>query len=141
MFYEKAGENTEDEFKRKVRMNRVLLQHILPSFKILNVFKYRWFTYFYLGHRTFRYLLWIAHLLLYLSNLLLTFNSWLYLLIFIPHSLFWFIALLKQFSNMNSRITTIIHYYATTIIAQWKGILNTITGQTKPFWEKVESTR
>ena len=37
--YEKAGENIQDEFKRKVRMNRIILNAILPSIKILNVFK------------------------------------------------------------------------------------------------------
>src|SRR5699024_6103163 len=62
--YEKAGENIEDEFKRKVRMNRGILTSILPDFRILNIFKYRWYSYFYFGHRTCRYLLWLSHLLI-----------------------------------------------------------------------------
>lgn len=139
--YEKAGESIEDEFNRKVRMNRVLLQHILPSIKIMNVFKYKWFTYFYLGHRTFRYLLWISHLLLLITNFFLAFSSHFYLILFIFHLLFWGMAVLKQFWNINNKFSTIIHYYAITIMAQWKGILNIIKGQTKPFWEKAESTR
>lgn len=40
--YEKAGENDKDEYKRKVRMNRNLFHNILPSTKILNIFKYKW---------------------------------------------------------------------------------------------------
>jgi len=138
---EKAGESTDDEFKRKVRMNRVLLDHILPSSKILNIFKYKWFTYFYLGHRTFRYLLWIAHLLLFITNLLLAFHSFFYLIILTIHSLFWLIALVRQFVNIDNKMSTLIHYYASTIMAQWRGVINIITGQAKPFWEKVESTR
>lgn len=66
--YEKAGEVIEDEFGRKVRSNRVLLAQILPDIRILNIFKYKWFTYFYLGHRTCRYLLWIAHFVLFATN-------------------------------------------------------------------------
>ena len=50
--YEKAGEVIEDEFGRKVRMNRIILKNILPDIRILNVFKYGWFSYFYFGHRT-----------------------------------------------------------------------------------------
>lgn len=139
--YEKAGESIEDEFKRKVRMNRVILDHILPSIKILNVFKYRWFTYFYLGHRTSRYLLWISHLILYLSNLYLAFSSRTYLIVFLAQTLFWLIALVKKIFNTNDRVSTLINYYATTVVAQWYGVINIIMGRTKPFWEKAESTR
>src|SRR5699024_6838744 len=39
--FEKAGENMEDEFKRKVRMNRGILQSILPDIRLLNIFKYK----------------------------------------------------------------------------------------------------
>jgi len=139
--YEKAGESTEDEFKRKVRMNRVILNHIMPSLRILNIFKYKWFTYFYLGHRTSRYLLWISHLILLVSNFQLAFISKVYFGILILHTTFWGIAILKQLINTNDKASTIIHYYATTIMAQWKGVINIITGQAKPFWEKAESTR
>lgn len=46
--YEKAGEVVDDEFGRKVRMNRLILKHILPDVRILNVFKYKWFSFFIL---------------------------------------------------------------------------------------------
>ena len=77
--YEKAGEVNEDEFKRKVRMNRILLKGILPDIRVLNVFSYHWFSFFYLGHRTCRYLLWIMHLLALLLNIPLAIvgtNAW-----------------------------------------------------------------
>ena len=80
--YEKAGEVVEDEFKRKVRMNRGILSNILPDIRILNVFKYGWYSYFYFGHRTCRYLLWISHLILFASNILLLSTSWFYRLTF-----------------------------------------------------------
>src|SRR5699024_7054713 len=70
--FEKAGENNEDEFNRKVRMNRRILYRLFNSLQILNVFKYKWFTYFYFGHRTARYLLWLSHLVLLLSNIILS---------------------------------------------------------------------
>lgn len=139
--YEKAGENLEDEFKRKVRMNRVLLRHILPSVKILNVFKFKWFTYFYLGHRTSRYLLWLSHTVIFIMNAILAMDTNFYTLVFIPHVMFWIIAFMKQEGLLNNKFSKFIHYYAATIIAQWKGVLNTILGQSKPFWEKAESTR
>ncbi len=139
--YEKAGEVIEDEFKRKVRMNRVILKHILPDIRLLNIFKYKWFSYFYFGHRTCRYLLWIAHLLLFIASGILMKHHWIYATAFIGQLLFYTLALLKVFSKSNNKLLCLIYYYCVTIVAQWVGVYNVLTGKTKPFWEKAESTR
>lgn len=139
--YEKAGETQHDEFGRKVRMNRVLLEHIVPDLSIFNVFKYKWFSFFYIGHRTSRYLLWIAHAMLLLSNLFIFNKSIIYTFFLIGQVLFYFLALLKQVTKIDNKILNMINYYAMTILAQWLGVFNTITGKSKPFWEKAESTR
>jgi hypothetical protein len=139
--YEKAGEVIEDEFGRKVRMNRVLLEHILPDIRILNVFKYKWFSYFYFGHRTCRYLLWISHLLLLVSSALLIRESWIYSVAFLGQTLFYLLALLRAVTKSENKYLTLIYYYTVTIIAQWVGVYRIITGKAKPFWEKAESTR
>ena len=139
--YEKAGEVIEDEFGRKVRMNRVLLGHILPDIRILNVFKYKWFSYFYFGHRTCRYLLWISHLIVLLSSILLIGESWFYLLAFIGQILFYLLALVRMITKSQNKLLTLIYYYTVTIVAQWVGVYRTLTGKARPFWEKAESTR
>lgn len=139
--YEKAGEVIEDEFKRKVRMNRTILMAILPDIRILNVFKYKWFSYFYFGHRTCRYLLWIAHLIVLLSNALLLANSKFYLLTFTGQLLFYLISLIGTVTRTKNKYVSLIYYYTVTIIAQWFGVYNIVTGRAKPFWEKAESTR
>lgn len=139
--YEKAGENTNDEFSRKVRMNRVLLSHIMPSLKILNVFKYKWFTYFYLGHRSSRYLLWFAHALLLFSNVSLAINHALYAWILLLHILILVMGVVQHVVSTKSIILNLIYYYLMTIVAQYKGIWKVLSGESKPFWEKAESTR
>ncbi|MED1556531.1 glycosyltransferase family 2 protein [Bacillus paramycoides] len=139
--YEKAGEVIEDEFGRKVRMNRIILKHILPDVRILNIFKYKWFSYFYFGHRTCRYLLWVAHLVVLISNALLVTASWFYLITFIGQVLFYFMALIKVITKTNNKYVTLTYYYCVTIIAQWVGVYNILTGKAKSFWEKAESTR
>lgn len=141
LVYEKAGETADDEYGRKVRMNRVMLSHILPDVRILNVFKYKWFTYFYLGHRTSRYLLWLAHLFLFVANIVLAFGYQLFRLVLVLHVLFWVIVALKHFFSLSSRVLNLIYYYGLTIIAQWHGVYNVLTGKAKPFWEKAKSTR
>ena len=139
--YEKAGENNEDEFKRKIRMSRITLKFILPSLKILNIFKYKWFTYFYLGHRTSRYLLWVNHILLFISNALLIKYSYFFLVIFICQCIIYLIAIIKNVFNLNNKLFNFISYYLMTVLAQFIGVVNTITRRNKPFWEKAESTR
>lgn len=139
--YEKAGEFIEDEFSRKVRMNRIILKHILPDIKVLNILKYRWFSYFYLGHRTCRYLLWISHLIIFIANALLIENSWFYTMTFSGQVLFYLLGLVKFITKVNNKYLNLIYYYCVTIIAQWTGVYNILSGRAKPFWEKAESTR
>jgi glycosyltransferase involved in cell wall biosynthesis len=139
--YEKAGVVIEDEFKRKVRMNRDILKHILPDIKILNVFRYKWFSYFYFGHRTCRYLLWISHLIVFVSNLMLFNEAWYYSLIAAAQVLFYLLAVLQSTLKINNRYLNLIHYYTMTVFAQWVGVYRILTGKAKPFWEKAESTR
>lgn len=139
--YEKAGENIEDEFKRKVRMNRGILRNILPDVRILNIFKYRWFSYFYLGHRTCRYLLWLSHLIVLVTNVLLISKHWFYLLLFLVQALFYLLVVVKVITKSSNKYLTLIYYYCVTLFAQWVGVYNVLTGKAKPFWEKAESTR
>lgn len=137
--YEKASENIKDEFKRKCRMNRAIIKNILPDIQVLNIYKYRWFPYFYFGHRTCRYLLWISHLILFISNIFLL-NSWFFMFTFVSQIIFYILALIGWITNSN-RFLKLIFYYCMTIIAQWVGVYKILIGQSKPFWEKAQSTR
>lgn len=139
--YEKAGETVNDEFKRKTRMNRLILYAILPNIRILNVFKYKWFSYFYLGHRTCRYLLWLSHILLFITNIILIKYSWFYITTFVIQILVYGMALMGRIFKSKNRILNIAYYYCMTILAQIVGVKNIITGKAKPFWEKAETTR
>ena len=138
--YEKAGESTEDEYKRKVRMNRVILEHIRNGLKALNIFKYGWFSYFYFGHRTVRYLLWLNHLLVLISSIVLACNNggiWKSLVL---AQVFFYAAGFGGKFTKNKYIH-MIYYYCITVVAQWHGVINCIMGKTKSTWESVQSTR
>lgn len=139
--YEKAGEVLEDEWKRKVRMNRRILQSIIPSIAVFNPLKQGLFSYFYFGHRTCRYLLWIIHLLLLISSGFLCMKHFFFMMAFIGQIVFYLLALIKQLFSIENRYLNLIHYYCVTILAQWCGVYRILTGKTKPVWEKAESTR
>ncbi len=139
--YEKAGENDKDEFKRKIRMSRTILRAMLPSVKILNILKYKWYTYFYLGHRTFRYSLWLSHIVLLITNILLIKYSLFYTIPLAIQLIIYLIAVLKYLFRINNGIINYISYYCMTVLAQFIGVLKIIARKNKPFWEKAESTR
>ncbi len=138
--YEKAGETIEDEYKRKVRMNRIILQQIKRGFKAMNFFKHGWFSYFYFGHRTSRYLLWLNHLLMFVSNFGLTINGGvIWRSLFLLQILFYFAGFFGR--KVNNKVLHMIYYYCITILAQWHGVINIITRRAKPTWESASSTR
>lgn len=139
--YEKAGEITEDEFKRKVRMNRIILDALKDGVKVLNITKYGWFSYFYFGHRTCRYLLWFAHMSLYLISGILSFKYGFYKYAFGAQTVFYLVGVINMKIKSKKRIPRLISYYIMTLLAQLKGLLNIITGKSKATWEKAESTR
>lgn len=139
--YEKAGETDSDEFKRKVRMNRRILDAIMPDIRIINVIKYGWFSFFYFGHRTCRYLLWLMHLLVFVSNIPLIRVGTLWQILFVLQVLFYALAILGWKTKTDFRLIKIIYYYCMTVAAQWRGVINILTGKAKPVWEKAESTR
>lgn len=139
--YEKAGEAIKDEFNRKIRMNRRILKSIIPDLRLLNVFHYRWFSYFYFGHRTCRYLLWIAHLLLFIINAVLAWKSGYYFSLFVGQVMFYLLAAVQMAVKSKNKYLMMIYYYVMTIAAQWVGVYRQLTKRAKPFWEKAESTR
>jgi hypothetical protein len=51
------------------------------------------------------------------------------------------LALLKVVSKIENKLINLVYYYTVTIIAQWVGVYNILTGKAKPFWEKAETTR
>lgn len=139
--YEKAGEVDEDEFKRKVRMNRTILRSLKSGVSCLNVFRYGWFSYFYFGHRTCRYLLWISHGCALITSLMLIRLGGIYIFAAAGQILFYGVALINMKVHSKNKFINLISYYTMTIFAQWKGVYNNLSGKSKPTWDKAESTR
>lgn len=139
--YEKAGEVVEDEYKRKVRMNRTILTNLILGLKNLNFIKYGWYSYFYFGHRTCRYALWLAHFFVFIGSILLIKESWIYILALGGQVLFYLLACIRLICKIDIPILNMMYYYSMTIIAQWIAVIRQVTGKAKPIWEKAESTR
>lgn len=136
--YEKAGEITSDEFLRKVRMFRGNIKGTFSNFEKYNPFKVGWFSYFYLSHRAMRNLLWISHIVVFISNFMLI-NQVFYRNIFFIQVIFYILAILGIV--IKNKIFYVPYYYSMTIFAQFKGAINELSGKSKATWEKAETTR
>ena len=141
--YEKAGECNVDEFKRKVRMNRTILNVFIRMWKPFNVFKYGWFSFFYFVHRTCRYLLWLNHIAFFITSVVFTCIGY-----YIAGAIIVSLQLLALFIGFisikhTSKILLIrlIGYYMITVLSQIVAAFKQMTGKSKPTWEKAESTR
>lgn len=138
--YEKAGESIEDEFKRKIRMSRYILDYLHPDIRVFNVFKYGWFSYCYFGHRICRNILWLAHVIVLCTNFAIVEKHPVFALALLFQLTFYLIALLKHI-GLKMKLANMVYYYNMTILAQLAGALRQAVGKSKSFWEKAESTR
>ena len=138
---EKAGDTCKDEFKRKVRMQRGQPWKKYYDSAKFNVFKYGWFSYFYLGHKYLKYQLYLFHLILLFTNYMIYETSPIYGLMFICQCLFYVLAIMGWLTGSRSKILYVPYYYTMTIVAQAVSVYNTLTGKSKSIWEKAESTR
>lgn len=141
--YEKASEDSGDEFARKVRMQRGQPFKKYLDFRKFNVFRYGWFSYFYFGHKYLKYILYVLHPLLYIVNAFLIFNNLFYLATFVLQTLFYLFALMGLLTRKTAKIR-IFHYpyhYCMTIVAQFVSVIKTLTGKTRATWEQSKTTR
>lgn len=141
--YEKAGEENFDEFKRKVRMSRSILSVFTRMWRPFNILKYKWFSIFYFGHRTCRYLLWFNHLIFFVTSIVLTILGY-YIaggILIGLQLLFVMLGIISIKKRISFKPLRLIGYYSMTVLAQLTAAFKQMTGRSKPVWEKAETTR
>lgn len=141
--FEKASEDSNDEFQRKVRMQRGQPFKKYYDIEKFNIFKYGWFTYFYIGHKYLKYLLYLFHPTLLIVNFYLLDVNIFYEITFYLQLIFYILAIVGYFFK-NKKIIILLYipyHYCLTIVAQIFSIKNTLLGKSKATWEKSKTTR
>lgn len=93
------------------------------------------------GHRTCRYLLWLAHGIAFVVNALLLRKGVFWKVVFSLQSVFYLAGIIGWIFRIKSKWVRFITYYIMTVFAQWKAVYKIIMGKSKATWEKAESTR
>ena len=138
---EKAGETSDDEYKRKVRMLGRTWHKILHDFSIFNPLKVGFlYSIFMFSHRLLRYSTGILQLVILILNILLFDESLFFQIFLYLQIIFYFLSVLGIFYKKNKIIY--IHYYFNLFqLATLIGFIKALTNNVKPFWESPQSTR
>ena len=97
--------------------------------------------FFYFGHRTCRYTLWLNHLILLFTNFLLINEGGIYDLFLLGQVIFYLFASAILIKPTSNKYLNMMAYYMMTIYAQFVGVYKSLAHQNKAYWEKAENTR
>jgi len=132
---EKAGETSNEEFKRKVRMFGRAFYFMRKNLWILNPNNVGFlYLYFFISHRVLRYFGGLLLLAFIISFLLLYVSIFSYLTWLSLVSLLIFLSLLTK---THYKIYYFLLFQVATLVGLWKYT----TGKIKPFWTSPKSTR
>jgi len=140
---EYASTDSVDEFQRKVRMQRGQPWKKYYDFKKFNIFKYGLFTYFYIGHKFLKYILYLTHPALFVLNVLIFDLSILYKITLFMQVIFYIFSIIGYILRNKTKIKVFYYpyHYMLTVIAQFVSVINTFSGKSKPTWSKSKTTR
>lgn len=142
---ETGSENVEEEEKRKVRISAGGVQAMLRIPQAMNFLKHPGLTFQYLGHRVLRWTLMpIALVMCFISSVLISNLSVIYLIIFLAQGLFYSLAFLGYlFRNQETKLKFLhIPFYFTFMhICVVKGWIRYFSGKQSVTWEKARRAK
>lgn len=144
--YERAGETTNDEYSRKVRMFGRAWHFMFNSLSVFNPIKVGFkYSVFMFSHRFLRYSAGLLQLLVLISTILTFFlepdshGYFLYSLILLQIAFYSVVFLgSKMFLG---RFGYQLYYFNLFHVATLVGLYNALTNKIKPFWLSPQSTR
>ena len=138
---EKTSSTITDEFSRKVRMQRGQPWKKYYDFSKFNIFKYGWFSYFYIGHKYLKYQLYFLHITVLILNFLILEYGKFFLFLMLCQLLFYCLSLVGFITKTKIKLFFFPFYYCMTIYAQFVAVVTTLTGRSKSIWNTDSSNR
>jgi len=127
--FEKETNDKRKEFRRKIRMNRgqPFKKYFIPS--KFNLFRYPYFTVFFIAHKYFKYLFYLLIPLWLLVFGILS-KTLTYLLI-----LFVGVVMLLGVLGLKTKLYQYLLTLGIAVLAQWIALYNTLKGDLKVTWD------
>lgn len=137
--HEKASSMAKSEFNRKVRIINRGLRGIILRKRLLNPFKYGFYSVILFSHKVLRRLVPLILMLLFIVSIGLAFENSFYLLAALIQSLFYLLAytgyLLRNWKLGHSRVFYIPFFYCLANAAAFVAITKLIRGKRIESWQ------
>lgn len=146
--FENAGVEHGEEFRRKVRIVNRSLNGLFRVKKVLNPFKYGFFSVEIISHKLLRWFSPVFMVLMFVTNYLIANKGYFLKLIFLMQFFLYSFALIGYFvslltkkreGNMLLNIFHIPFYFIMVNVASVLGILKFITGEVQVTWQPERS--
>ncbi|HDS09182.1 MAG TPA: glycosyltransferase family 2 protein [Firmicutes bacterium] len=140
MAREEASVTISGEYRRKIRIGNADFNSIKEVLFLLNIFKCSWVSVFFVFHKLLRWFAPVFLLMLYFSNLFINSIFLFFNITFIIQILFYlsgFIGWLFLRKGKYPPVLTAVTYFCIMNVSLLTGMLNWLTGDSKPYWEPV----
>jgi len=133
--------NIQDEMGKRVRITVQNIRGLLAYPEILNPFKYGLFSLLVISHKLFRLLAPIFMIVLFVSNLFLSFHSWLFLLVFIAQVAFYAAGIngYTIYKRTKFSLANTLFYFCLSNLAVFIGMIKFFNGEKVISWETVRA--
>jgi cellulose synthase/poly-beta-1,6-N-acetylglucosamine synthase-like glycosyltransferase len=132
--FEEAAQNSDDEYRRQVRITARTLRAIRRNMEMLRPQKFGMFSFFMFSHKVMRFLTPIIFLGVYLFNAFLFRRTLLLKLMFLGQNLFLLSALAGNLSRSKNKILRLCNMLIVTFAAQCYGWIRMIKGVEDTTW-------
>lgn len=131
----------EEEMAKRIRITVQNIRGLFNQFGILNPFKYGLFSFLVISHKLFRLLVPLLLVLLFTVSLILSFNAWIFFLIFLAQMLFYVLVLAGHFSKqrIQSGLGNALYYFCLSNLSILIGIAKSFKGEKFATWETVRT--
>ena len=131
---EESTNETQNAFRRQVRITTRTLWAIRRNLEFLNPVKYRFFSFFLFSHKLLRFSVPFFFIGAFVVNLFLLTRSFVYTLSMLGFILVLIIGMLNITGHVRGKISSICKYFLLTITAQFFGWMRMLVGIKDALW-------
>jgi len=138
--HEKGGKSFENEFKRKVRIVNRGFRGLMRVKKVMNPFRYGFFSLQVISHKLLRWLIPVFLVCIFVSNFFIAATSMLLAFTFSFQSIFYALALIGYILRKREKtgfVFYIPYYFCLVNWASLLGIIDNLRGKTYTHWNTV----
>ena len=133
--------SVKEDMAKRIRITIQNIRGLIDQAEILNPFRYGLYSLLVTSHKLLRLLVPAFLLIIFISNAILAYGSWIYSLIFISQIMFYLVGFVGYFMNGRVRLKLIntVFYFCLSNLAILVGIIEFFKGKKMATWEPIRA--